>query len=42
VSEHNRLTPSVLTWPHALVRTDAAYTRAGAPAVVRRIGARDA
>ena len=41
VSEHNRLTPSVLTWPHALVRTDAAYARAGAPAVVGRIGARE-
>lgn len=41
VSEHNRLTPSELTWPHALVRADAAYTRAGAPAPAREIGARD-
>jgi glycosyltransferase involved in cell wall biosynthesis len=38
VSEHNRLTPSELTWPHALVRTDAAYARAGALPVPRRLG----
>lgn len=30
VSEHNRCTPSVLTWPHALARADTAYVRAGA------------
>jgi glycosyltransferase involved in cell wall biosynthesis len=42
VSEHNRRTRSVLTWPHALRRADAAYSRAGAPAVVRRIGAPEA
>jgi glycosyltransferase involved in cell wall biosynthesis len=42
VSEHNRRTPSVLTWSHALVRSDAAYARAGVPPVVRRIGAREA
>ena len=40
VSERNRLTPSPLTWAHALVQADAAYERAGASLPARRVGAR--
>lgn len=34
VSEHNRTTPSVMTWRHALARNDAAYVMARADVLV--------
>lgn len=36
VSEHNRTTPSALTWAHAIERHDRAYDIAGSRSVVRR------
>ncbi len=45
MAEHNRLTPSNLTWPAMLVRADAGYHRASqlaaSPSLRRRLGAGD-